>query len=223
MAQKWYETGSYQMMLQEIPGIAWIPPGFLWCLKSLLVLNIPVEITGVGFNIFCGVLLVPIVYALAWEIFHSQKIALITAAFLAVHPSINNLSIDITRDILSLTLQGAVLWCAIAGIRRKNWICWSLSALLAGMNFLVRYESIECIPIIGIILTVLIIKRKFPWKKAVIFSGIWLITFVVSFIICVSCMEKKDVLISYNRYLSGKTLNVSRKLSDAFKKGENSK
>ena len=223
MVQEWYNTGSYQEMLKAFSGAEWIPPGFLWCLKSLMSTELTVQTAGIAFNIFCGLLLIPIGYAFAWEIFHSKKIALITAAFLAVHPSINNLSIDITRDILSFTLQGAVLWCAIAGIRRKNWISWSLSALLAGMNFLVRYESLEYIPIIGIILTVLVIKRVFSWKKAVAFSGIWSAAFILSFVICAYGIGRKEIASSYSRYISGKINNVAKNLSGNLNNGENRK
>jgi 4-amino-4-deoxy-L-arabinose transferase-like glycosyltransferase len=223
MAQTWYESGSYQEMLRVFPGTGWIPPGFLWCLKSLMATGLPIQNVGLVFNILCGLLLIPIGYGLAWEIFHKKKIALITAAFFAVLPPVNQLSIEIIRDISSLCLTGTVLWLALAGIRRKNWICLTLSALTAGINFLFRYESIECIPIIGIVLTILVIKRNFPWKKAVVFSGTWFLMFVISFVVCVSCIGKKDFLISYNRYLSGKIINVANKLSEVFNKGEKSK
>ena len=223
MAQKWYETGSYQEMLRDFPGTGWIPPGFLWCLKSLMTTGLSVQTAGLLFNIFCGLLLIPIGYGLAWEIFRNKKLALITAAFFAVLPSVNQLSIEIIRDISGLCLIGAVLWLALAGIRRKNWIFWSFSALLAGINFLFRYESLECVPIIGIILTILVIKRIFPWKKAVAFSGIWFFIFIRSFVICAYWIEKKEIADSYNRYISGKIIKVVNKLSQNLTNEEKSK
>ena len=212
MAQTWYKTGSYQAMLQEFSGTGWIPPGFLWCLKSLLELGLPVAASGVGLNIFFGISLVPVGYGLAWEITRNKKIALITAAFLAVHPQINDLSVEITRDMSYFCLQGVVLWSALAGIRRKSLWYFCLSGFLSGINFLVRYESVECIPLIGIVLLILVIKRQFPWKKALLFGIVWFGLFVFSFSLWAFGMGKRDIFSAYNRYFTGKITVVSKHL-----------
>ena len=223
MAQEWYKTGSYQEMLKAFPGAERLPPGFLWCLKSLIKTDWPVQTVGLIFNIICGLLLIPIGYGRAWEIFRNKKITLITAAFFAVLPSVNQLSIEIQRDIPGLCLTGAVLWSALAGIRRKNWILWNISALLTSVNFLFRYESLECIPIIEIILIYLVIKRKFPLAKAIFFSSMWFVLFALSFVIFV-CGTKNEILFTaYNQYFLKHVHLVKKDLHKVLFQEEKSK
>lgn len=155
-AQKWFDTCSLQLEL---------PPMLFFLMKSLMHLGFPADVAGWTVNVILGSLITLIGFGITFELTGNRKIALIAAAFFALHPGINDLSIEIQRDIPFLFFAGCSIWTAFAGIKRKHWWLWSLCGIALSFALLTRYEALELLFLIAVWLFILPFFRRLSWKQ----------------------------------------------------------
>ena len=134
-AQQWYDSGEYPVF--------WVPPGLFVFIRAFMLCGFSAETAGLIVNIGLGSAIVFICYGIAWESTRDKKIALFSALFATFHPGINDLSIEIQRDIPYLFFAGVAVWCAIAAFKRKKWYLWSLAGAALALSFVTRYETAE--------------------------------------------------------------------------------
>ncbi len=107
-----------------------------------------------GINIFLynavlGILLsigtIIAVYMVGKELFTTPKYALCAALFIAVHPYLVRISVDVMREVIYIPLlAGTVTAAAFAVTRGKNF-CWYLFGVGSGLMILTRSEGWEAI------------------------------------------------------------------------------
>lgn len=171
LAQIWYDTGNFKDILRVHE--TGIPPMFLYLMKCLMELGLSAENAGVWLNLILGTFTPLLAYGMAYEVTQRKDIAVCSAVLIACNPSMNEFSVEIQRDMIYLFLIGLVLWLLAAGIRRKCWSFWAWSGLTAGCSMLVRYETLEMLIIVPVILIQLCAGRYLYWKKCLCYAGLF--------------------------------------------------
>lgn len=212
MAQAWYENGV-------IDNSSWTPPLLTFLMKCGAEAGISIQTTGLALNIIAGVLCTLAGYKIALEITDSQKIALISAAFCAVHPGINTISIQIGRDAIYLCLAGFTIWTALAGVKRKSWLFWSFSGILCALSATARFETLEFLPLAACLLLVAAISKKLLWKQALFYGFCFYMFTAVSFYGAIRGMKAEEMFARYKSYFNGKFNKAKQQYSNP-QKGE---
>ena len=91
MADIWQKNGNFQAILDRFTNF-WIPPFYLWLVKTAVNLGVPLEVAGRGVNILAGTMLPLTVYLIAQEVQKDKRISLLAAVLMAVNPRILELS-----------------------------------------------------------------------------------------------------------------------------------
>ena len=192
--QQWYDTGTYP--------ISWIPPMLYVLVRGVMFCGFGVEAAGLIVNIGMGSAIVFICYGIAFEATQDKRIALISALFATFHPGINDLSIEIQRDIPYLFLSGIAVWCAVAAFKRKKWYLWSGAGAALALSFLTRYETTEFLLLFPIIIIVQLIFHKISWKKAILFLSSLIFSAVITFFMFLYLSGTQKFLSQYEKYYS---------------------
>ena len=203
MAQDWYENGV-------INRFSWTPPLLTFLMKSCATIGISVQTAGLTLSILAGVLCTLAAYGIALETTDNKKTALIAAAFCAVHPGINTVSIQIGRDALYLCLAGFTVWCALAGIRKKSCLLWCISGVFCSLSLLARFETLEFLPIAGCLLLVYALRRKLSWKQAGLYGFCFSLFTAVSFYGAIRGMKAEEMFQRYQKYFKGKIAGAEK-------------
>ena len=211
IAQDWFENGI-------INKFSWTPPLLTFLMKSGAAAGISVQATGLSLNIIAGVLCTLAGYGIAFEITESKKTALISAAFCAVHPGINTISIQIGRDAIYLCLAGFTIWTALAGVKRKSWLFWCLSGVFCALSATARFETLEFLPLAACLLLVAAISKKILWKQALFYGFCFYIFTAASFCGIIYGMAPQ-MFPRYQKYFDGKITRAEKQYSNP-QKGE---
>ena len=213
IAQDWFENGI-------INKFSWTPPLLTFLMKSGAAAGISVQTTGLILNIAAGVLCTLAGYKIALEITDNKKIALISAAFCAVHPGINTISIQIGRDAIYLCLAGFTIWTALAGVKRKSWLFWCLSGVFCALSATARFETLEFLPMVFCLLLFAAIGRKISWKQALLYGFCFYIFTAISFCGIIRGMKAEEMFSRYQKYFNGKITRAEKQYSNPQGKGQ---
>lgn len=199
--QLWHQTGSIDGVLEKLPDF-WFPPLSLFFGKVLADCGLPAESAAVGINIFFACFLPLIVFGLAREITQNKKIALCAAVLLAFNPTVIDLAVEAQRDMPYLFFCGLMLFFASCAIRRGRWYWWAAAGGIFSPSFLIRYETLEMLPVFGIyFLVMLIIKKgerlKYLAYGAVFTAALSVTLFLLLFISGTTEYVKKQYLTYY--------------------------
>ena len=216
----WYETGSFQGVIDAWKGF-WLPPLFLYLIKSLMYTGLSAELAGVWLNLTLGTFTPLLVYGIAYETTQRKDISLCSALVAAVIPSMNALSIEVQRDMIYLFFAGLTLWLLTAGVRRQKWYFWCCAGFSCSCAFLTRFETLEFLVIVPLSLLLLFIGKFCSWKKVLRYAGLFLIS-VFGFTSALSClMQTQDYLFdNYKRYFQGKMIVVKDQVMHDFTEPE---
>lgn len=211
LIQAWYDTGNFQGLLKDFPGM-WLPPLPLYLMKCLMELGLSAEAAGVALNIALGTLTPLWTCGIAWEITQKRNVALCAALLAAVNPSLNELAIQVQRDMIYLSLIGAALWLIAAGIRRERWWLWLCAGILCGCAMLTRFETLEMIVIVPAALLFLCCAGYLPWKRGSLYGTLFFLCFAGSVWLLSALMQTQDYLFkNYEQYYQGKLDGVKKK------------
>lgn len=200
LAQSWYDTGVFPDMASE-NSQNWTPPFLLFLIKSLMYFGLSAETAGFALNIVLGTFTPLLSYGVALEITQRKDIAVCSALLTAVHPAMNTLSVAIQRDMVYLFLIGLCLWFISAGIRRKQWMYWVGAGTVCGCAMLTRFETLEFLLIVPLVLSVLCLETTVSRKKAFCFTGLFFMFFFGSVIILSFAMKTQNHLLpNYEKY-----------------------
>lgn len=194
--QKWHDTGVYPM--------SWIPPMLYALVRGVMFFGIGVEAAGSIVNIGMGSAVVFICYGIAFEATQDKRIALLSALFAAFHPGINDLSIEIQRDIPYLFFSGIAVWCAIAAFKRKKWYLWSSAGAVLALSFLTRYETAEFILLFPVLILAQAFCKRISWKQAVLFGSTFTVFMAAVFFTFIYLTGIQEFLNKSERYYSYK-------------------
>lgn len=209
MAQNWSETSYDVVRLLDIDN-GRIPPLLPFLMKSGMAAGFSATTVGWCINIVCGTLCTLTGYGIALEATKNKKIALISAAFFAVHPGITGLSVEIQRDAVYLCLIGFVIWVALAGFNRKNVFLWCASGVFCSLSLLTRYETFELLPLVAVFLFAAVCCRKLSWKKAALYAFAFYLFCAGSFYAAVHGMETPQIVERYQKYFNGRSIEIQK-------------
>jgi|GEM_PF-1177546 len=165
LAQIWHDTGDYQNVLAA-RGDGGPPPLPLYLIKCLMSLGFSGESAGILLNVVLGAFPPLFAYGIAYEITQKKEIAVLSALLMAVNPSMKALAIEAQRDMIYLFFAGGGLWLLAAGVRRQKWEYWLGAGLAFGCGILTRFEAVELLFIVLLILVCLQVQKYQPWKRS---------------------------------------------------------
>lgn len=220
LSQIWYETGSFQGVNDSLTGI-WLPPLFLYLIKSLMYMGLSAELAGVWLNLTLGTFTPLLVYGIAYETTQKKNVSVCAALLIAVNPSMNALSVEVQRDMIYLFFAGLTLWLLTAGVRRQKWYFWFFSGFPASCAILTRFETLEFLVIVPLSLFLLFLGKFCSWKKVLCYTGIFFIS-VSGLVLALSClMQTQDYLIdNYVSYFQNKFVVVKHQVTHDFTEPE---
>lgn len=175
LAQAWYDSGDFKEVLNasEIR----IPPLLLFLMKSLMRFGLSAEAAGVWLNLVLGTFTPLLTYGIAYEVTQRKDVSICSALLIAVNPTMNKLAVAVQRDMLYLFFIGLGLWFLAAGIRRRQWHYWLGVGIADGFAMLTRYETLEMLVIVPVILIIMSAGKYLVWKKCLHYTGLFCIGF----------------------------------------------
>ena len=209
-AREWHETGIYPVHV--------IPPMLYTLIRGGMFCGFDAEVAGWIVNIGLASFLVFVTYGIAFEAVKSKKIALVAALFTAIHPVINDLAIEIQREIPYLFFAGLTLWMAVAALQRKKWFLWGGAGIFCALSMVTRYESAELVILIPLIILIQAFGRKIPWKNAAGYLGIFYLAAVSLFFAFFYLTGTQKFLKRYDAYGTYKIKRVENWYEMRFKK-----
>lgn len=195
------------------------PPLYLFLVKQLLSLGIPIVTAGVGINLVAGSFIPLVGYGIAKEVTNDKRLALCCAVLFVVHPSILTESITFQRDTLYLLLIGTTIYFLIRGIRRSYWFDWCFTGGTLSLATMVRYESLEMLPVIAGTLLFAALMKYFTWRKTLLFfclatGSMLVIFFILILVMGINQSQYNQIFnlygIIYERILFFKNITVDK-------------
>ncbi len=100
-----------------------------------------------------GLITVLAAWALGYEMFRSQRWALVTASLVAFHPQFVFISSVINNDSAAAALSTTSLWLGARILMKgANWRRAALAGLLAGLTVLTKSSGLGIVPVLGLCL-----------------------------------------------------------------------
>ena len=214
MVQTWYDTNNYKNVLDTYTYVgSWLPPLPFYLMKSLMHIGPSAEIAGVSINIALGTFTPLLSYGIAYEVTQKKDISVCSALLTAVNPSMNSLSIEVQRDMVYLFFIGMTLWWLSAGIRRQKFIYWLGAGIVCGCAMLTRYETLEFLFLVPLILFVLSIGKHCLWKRGICFGVVFLIS-LLGIVVLLSFMMQTQCFLyrNYKNYYQNKIGTVNKQI-----------
>ena len=155
----WHETGSIDGVLEVQPDF-WFPFLSLYLGKVLVDCGFSAEGAAVGMNIFFACFLPLIIFGIANEITQNKKLALCSAVLLSFNPTVIELAVEAQRDMPYLFFCGLMIFFACCAIRREKWYFWGVTGICFAFSLLIRYETLEMVPVFACYFLAVLIFRK---------------------------------------------------------------
>ena len=209
IAAEYWRDGGFQGVLEYFNGNFWFPPLHLFLIAALSHTGLSPETAAMIIGMGCGILMPIVSFFIAGELFHDKRISIAAALLTAVNPSIITMAVQTQRDVPYLFAAGWCIFFIIAAIKRNKWYWWCAAGGTFAISFLIRYESIEFLPLLMIYFTVALYKKQITWLN---FCRNLLIFAASSFAALVILLYSTDTLNymagSYYRYFIKSTRKV---------------
>ena len=216
--QIWYDTGSFQCVLQDWPHF-WLPPLPFFLMKCLMHAGLSAEHAGVLLNMGLGTFTPMIAYGIAIEVTRKKGIALGSALLVAVSPAMNALSIEIQRDMVYLFFAGLTIWFFVSGIRRQTIKYWFFAGLACGCSLLSRFETLEFLVIVPVFFVLMCITKHLSWKKGLTWFGCYIISMVCIIFTLSFVMQTMDYIFpNYEFYYQRKLIKLKRQIEPELRR-----
>lgn len=212
----WHKTGSIEGVLEAQPDF-WFPPLSLFMGKILVDCGISPESAAVGINMFLACFLPLIIFGIANEITQNKPIALCSAVLLAFNPTVIELAVEAQRDMPYLFFCGLMLFWAACAIRREKWFFWAATGFCAAFSLLIRYETLEMVPVFGSYFIVMLIIQKGKRRRNLIHASALCGTCILTLALLLQVSRTTDyVQKQYWSYYEGKYSLMQEKLGDFY-------
>lgn len=209
----WSDSNDFNALLQYWEGY-WIPPFFLYLAKCLMYFGLTAAQAGIGINLVLGTFAPLVGFGIAFEVTRNRIIALCSALLLAMHPALNELSVQVQRDMIFLFLSGSAVWSICAGIRRKKWYFWILGGILLSMSFLTRYETAEFLLLTAVAQTILVCTKYLTVRQYFLYGFYMLAAFLASASLLCHIMGTDNVDEIYQTYFEQKAMKAKLQYSN---------
>ena len=204
LVEIWKNQG-FQALL-EVIKIFWFPPLHLASLVILSHAGLSPECSAVALGMFFGILMPLVSFCIAHELFRDKRISFAAALFTAINPSIIEMSVQAQRDVPYLFFAGWCLYFLIVSIRLRKWFYWCFAGIFFGISMLIRYETAEFLPLLGIYFVVVLCKKAQKWQFLFRDMAIFAASGVVTVILLLWSIGILEYMIgSYYRYFCMQT------------------
>lgn len=180
------------------------PPMLFFLTLGFIHLGMDELHAGLTVNILLGSLLPVAVYFLAVEATGRKSVGMLGAVFLMLHPRLNELSVQVQRDIGYLFFSALVMWMMCCGVKRKKEFYWIGSGIFLSYAILFRAEALEFLPIALIVVLVMLLKKEIKLRQASCCFACFVLSLMLSFTVFTMSagLTYHDVENTYgNRYL----------------------
>ncbi|MBO7328860.1 MAG: glycosyltransferase family 39 protein [Lentisphaeria bacterium] len=161
-----WQSGGFQGVVDFI-GIFWFPPLHLFLIVFLANAGLSPESAAIFIGISCAILMPLISFFIARELFHDRRISLVAALLTAINPSIIEMSVQTQRDVPYLFAAGWCIYFIVVAIHRNKWFWWCAAGGCFGVSMLIRYETAEFLPLLGIYFIVALFKKQQKWYSLI--------------------------------------------------------
>ena len=207
LVQHW-QQGGFEGVLKVLPNF-WFPPLHLFLVSALTFTGISPETSALAIGMTCACLMPLASFAIAHEIFKDKRISLAAALLTAVNPSVIDMAVQAQRDVPYLFAVGWCIFFIIAAIRRNHWLWWCAAGLPFAAAMLIRYETAEFLPLLGIYFVIALIKKQLPWYLLCRNLAIFALSGLVSMVILLAASGTLNYMAgSYYRYFIAQTKAV---------------
>lgn len=166
----WVETGDfYFLVLGKAPLV---PPVSLWSIKTMVELTgVDAETAGRALSLFLGSLVPVIGFYFALRFTRSIRIALVSALLLVIHPRLVEFSVQPIRENWYIFFNAALLFVLCEAVRRSSVVKWGACGVFLALSAFSRFEGLEFVPVVALVLLLLWFFRKITLKEMVL-SGL---------------------------------------------------
>lgn len=154
---------------------------------------------GIALNVFSGLVLICLMYQFVYLFARQNLISLLSALLLSVNPSFITISSQPQRDVFCLALIALAVYTFILSVCFNRKTATLFSGFFFSFAIFTRFESIELIPPLFLVLFISLFKRdKIKSRNiAIIFSFLVLTSFVL-----IHCFSYPSVFEDYYFKLS---------------------
>lgn len=217
LVEQWHH-GGFNGVLKVLPDF-WFPPLHLYVTTLFTFTGLSPENSAVAFGMICAVLLPLVSCAIAYEMFRDRRIALGAALLTAVNPSVIEMAVQAQRDVPYLLSAGVCLYLLISAIRRKGWLRWIGAGAAFAVALLIRYETAEFLPLLGIYFVTALCKKQEKWYVIVRNLFIFALSGVVFAVILLYVSGTLSYMAgSYCRYFTNQIKAVQKLYNGGQKK-----
>ena len=165
-AENWRETGDYYFtVLGNQVKTAVLP---VWLIKTFMGLGFGSEITGRTLSIFLGSLIPVFGFLAALRACGRIRIALLSALLLIFHPDLVAYSVQALRDNYYLFFESVLLLTIVDGCRNDSVLKWSACGVLVSLLSFCRYEGLEFLAIVPLVIFMFSVFRKGRRKRVIV-------------------------------------------------------
>lgn len=176
LAQKWNETGNYEVTL--LNGVI-IPPLPIYTIKTLLNFSFSKTVAGSCISIFLGSLIPVLVYYISQKILKNIIISLFNTCFTVIHPTLISYSIYPLREIYYLFFLCIIILSAINLSKKKRIVDSIFCGLSTAFAFFSRYEALEFVLVIPAMSLYYCYRKHFSPQKCILSIMFYLLSFIL--------------------------------------------
>lgn len=175
VAERWQQTDDANFAFREYIGST--PPGYIFLLKSGFDLGVPILQWGYWLGIVCSILLLIPLYLIGRMLDRhcGGEVLMITAA---LHPYFVRDSVTLLRETPCLLFYAWGIYALAKLYKTHQWQWVVLVGGCSGIGFLLRYEAVELLLLLGF---VCILLPKENWhnklRRLLVYQLIGICTF----------------------------------------------
>ena len=185
--EHWIETGDYFYSFFDRVGL--VPPLSLWSIKTLTLTGFSTEIAGRSISMFLGSLLPVIGFFFTWRICRNIRIALLAALVLVLHPNLVEYSCQPLRESCYAFFNCILLFAFMEAIRKASFFNWAVCGIALSLTAYTRFEALEFMLFVPLILAALCYFKKIKWKDAFRSVASFYLFFCLTSVLLLACVD----------------------------------
>ena len=185
--EHWIETDDYFYSFFGRVGL--VPPLSLWMIKTLTLTGLPTEIAGRSISMFLGSLVPVVGFFFTWRVCRNIRIALLAALVLILHPNLVEYSCQPLRESCYAFFNCFLLFMFIEAVRKSTVYNWAACGIALSLTAYCRFEALEFMLFVPLILAALCWFRKMKWKEAVCSAAVFYLFFCLTSVLLLACVD----------------------------------
>ena len=164
LAEIWFESGRYSdtFLFGNV-----VPPLHLFSIREMMQLGFSSDVCGRSLALFFGSAIPVLGFLAAYRIRHKIGMAFLMAWILAANPSLVSYSIQPMRENYYMFSMGVILILAIDAWKRQSQMKWMLCGVMCAVALFCRYEALEMIVILPVVMLMAKWKQHLPYHRLV--------------------------------------------------------